>query len=128
MRIAVCFFGLSRSLRTTHESIRENVLDPCRRTGETVSLAHLYYQGRVTNVRSGEDAVLDPDDYRLLDLDAVWLQFKVPAELASIVERLKPFGDEWNDGFSSLNNLIRQLYSLSSVYQMTRLYEPDVVW
>lgn len=127
MKIAVCFFGLSRSLATTHESIARNVVEPCRRHGETVTLAHLYHQSHVQSVRSGENAALDPDDYRLLDLDAVALRFTVPSHLAGILEAMKPYGDAWDNGFSSLSNLIRQLYSLSAAFKMAQLHDPDIV-
>ncbi|SDL68723.1 hypothetical protein [Paracoccus chinensis] len=127
MKIAVCFFGLSRALATTHESIARNVIEPCRRHGETVTLAHLYHQARVQSARSGENADLDPDDYRLLDLDAVALRFTVPSQLAGILEDMKPHGDAWDNGFSSLSNLIRQLYSLSASFKMAQLHDPDIV-
>lgn len=127
MKIAVCFFGLSRSLVTTRDSIMQNVIEPCRQHGETVTLAHLYHQPHVTNARSGEDAPLDPDDWRMLEVDAVSLQFTVPGQLDRIVEELKPYGDAWKNGFTSLQNLVRQLYSLSAVFSMARLYQPDVV-
>lgn len=127
MKIAICFFGLSRSLPTTLDSIERHVVAPCRAHGETVKLAHLYYQNHVASVRSGEDAPLDPDDYRLLGLDAVSLQFTPPSHLSRIVDEMKPHGDAWKNDFSSLGNLIRQLYSLQAVATVARSYTPDLV-
>ena len=127
MKIAVCFFGLSRSLATTHESIARNVIEPCRRRGETVTLAHLYQQARIQSARSGENAELDPQDYRLLELDAVTLCLTVPPQLGGILEDMKPHGDAWNNDFSSLSNLIRQLYSLSAAFRMAQWHDPDIV-
>ncbi|MBT8408673.1 MAG: hypothetical protein KJN93_03500, partial [Alphaproteobacteria bacterium] len=73
-RIALCYFGISRSLSFTIGSIRNNVIGPAQAAGESKSYAHLYRQDKVVNPRTGEDHAMDPDEYRLLAADEVLLE------------------------------------------------------
>lgn len=113
-KIAVCFFGITRSLRHTIASIEENVLAPARLCGEVKIYAHFFRQKEIDNPRSGEVGELDTEEYRLLNPD--WLQLEEPDTCLSRwnFEAIKGYGDHyyWNDGFRSMRNLMHQLHSL----------------
>lgn len=115
-RLAICFFGITRSLRYTFPALQANILDPARRQFRSVSVyAHLYDQDRIHNPRSGEAGALDTEEYKLLNAD--WLCQEKPDGIAQAagLDQLKSYGDSWEDGFNSLHNLLLQLHSLKSV-------------
>lgn len=67
-RVALCFFGLTRSLNHTLESIKENVIGKIEKEGYEVDVfLHTYNDvTHLTNGRTGEDDDLDTDQWHLL--------------------------------------------------------------
>lgn len=113
--VAVCFFGITRSLGTTLSSIEENVLAPAREVGTLRVYAHLFRQEAIVNTRSGENGLVDLEEHRLLPCD--WLELEEPEHCLPTwdFEGLKSAGDAWSDDFRSLRNLVHQLHSLNRV-------------
>ena len=114
-RIAICFFGITRSLTHTIGSIEANILAPAREVGEVRIFAHFFRQTEIDNPRSGEKGAFRQDEHTLLNPD--WLELEDP-ELCLAehdFEGLKTYGDLWNDDFRSLRNLVHQLHSLNRV-------------
>ena len=68
-RVAVCFFGLTRSLNHTIDSIQQNLIGPIVEKGWEVDVfIHTYNDVRhLTNTRTGEDTDLDTEQWHLLD-------------------------------------------------------------
>ena len=127
-RIALAFFGITRSLRLTQGSVRRNLVDPARALGSDVRLfGHFYDQERIENPRSGESGPLDRDEYRLLDLDVV--EREPPGDCLALhsFDTLKAAGDPWKDGFISLRNLVHQLHSLRRVTELALDWQPHLV-
>ena len=62
-KIAICFFGITRSLKYTIGSIEENILNPARTLGDVRVFAHFFNQERVENSRSRESTALDRSEY-----------------------------------------------------------------
>lgn len=126
-RIAVCFFGITRSLETTIGSIRSNVLEPARRLGTVRLFTHLYALDRIDNLRSGEHAQHRVEEHELLGSD--WTALEEPGACleARGIDDLKVYGDTWGDGFQSLRNLVHQLHSLDVVTAEALEWQPDVV-
>ncbi|CAM9396563.1 unnamed protein product [Ascophyllum nodosum] len=57
-RVAVCFFGLTRSLRWTLPSVRHRLLDVLRESGMSVdTFVHTYDLKEVYNERAGEEGI-----------------------------------------------------------------------
>jgi hypothetical protein len=121
MKIAICFFGITRNLKDhTLDSIEKHLmasvaeLDPAYK-----KFGHFNLVSRLSNPRSGEeDIAIDPNEFKLLNCDAVshtdqsWLDGNLD------FEQIQKYGDAWEDNFSSLKNLIRQLYSLNRVTEL----------
>ncbi len=127
-RIAVVFFGITRSLRLTVGSIRQNLIAPARAmASELRTFGHFYDQDRIDNPRSNESGTLDPDEFRLLDLDEV--ERELPGQCLDQhgFDRLKAAGDPWKDDFASLRNLVQQLHSLGRATDMALAWKPDMV-
>lgn len=126
-KIAICFFGITRSLKYTIGSIEENILNPARTLGDVRVFAHFFNQERVENSRSRESTALDRSEYKLLKPDCVVLE--APDECLSRheFEKLKSFGDTRHDKFQSLRNIVHALHSLEQVTDMALEWAPDVV-
>ena len=125
-KIAICFFGITRSLGFTIESIENRVLSPAREAGRVKVFSHFFNQRQIYNPRSGEVGLVDIYEQRLLPSD--WIAFEEPNEglPADDLERLKRFGDRWNDNFVSLRNVIHQLHSLDRVTTAAIGWSADV--
>ena len=127
MNIAIGFFGITRSLSYTIESIRENIFRPARKVGKINIYCHFYRQSVVENSRSGESGFFDPEEYKLLEPDDI--EFEVPGSCLAKwqYETIASYGDNWNDGFVSIKNLIHQLNSLHAVTIMIDRNNPDLI-
>lgn len=126
-RIAIGFFGITRSLKWTLPSIQENIIQPARQLGEVRLFAHLYQQTHIANPRSGEDELLDPEEYRLLKCDEVTLEAPGGCLEEARYDWILSHGDAFHDGGKSLANLIHQLHSLRILGEMIYTWRPDVV-
>lgn len=127
-RIALVYFGITRSLPLTLGSIRQNLVGAARAVTPTLrQFGHFYRQDRIENPRSGEIGPLDPEQYRLLDLDEVELEAPGVCLANYGFDRLKLLGDYWDDGFVSLRNLVHQLHSLKRATLMALAWRPDLV-
>lgn len=113
--IALCFFGITRSLRHTLPSIEAKAIRPARAAGDIRIYAHFFRQQHLVHARTGETGMLDLDEYRLLKPD--WLELEEPDTCLETwdFEEMKRHGDFWQNDFFSLRNLIHQLHSLNRV-------------
>lgn len=127
MRIAVCFFGITRALGTTIESITENILLPARRLGQVRVFAHIYPLAHVHNPRTQEEGELDANEYRLLGADELLLEEPGACLARWRYPEIAAFGDPTGDDFKSLRNLLHQLHSLREVSELALAWEPDIV-
>ncbi|RDV29192.1 hypothetical protein DXV75_01655 [Alteromonas aestuariivivens] len=126
-KIAVCFFGITRSLSHTIASIKENILEHASRLGNSGTFAHFFDQAYIDNPRSGEKSGLNRDEYQLLNADRVLLE--PPKNILSNpkFEEICRFGDLYDDKYQSLQNLFHQLWSLHCVTNLAMKWQPDVV-
>lgn len=126
-KIAICFFGITRSLTHTIATIESNILSPARELGEVRVFAHFFHQVEINNPRSGEKGLLRQGEHTLLDPD--WLDLEAPEHCLAIYDFncLKSWGDSWNDDFRSLRNLVHQLHSLQKVTDAALKWQPDLV-
>lgn len=127
LKIAICFYGITRSLRHTIGSIKTNLIEPADKFGTVKTFAHFFDQDRVENPRSKESEQLDKNEFELLKADCVQLeQPDLCLDLLNF-EALKTFGDARRDGFNSLRNLVHALHSLKQVTEMAAEWRPDIV-
>lgn len=126
-RIAVCFFGITRSLAYTLPSIEKAVLAPAHATGETRLFGHFFRQTRIESPRTGEAVEVDPDEHRLLPLDAVELEVPGACLETWSFDEIQTYGDFWSNDFHTVRNLVHQLHSIRRVTLMALDWEPDIV-
>lgn len=128
LRIAVVFYGITRSLRFTLPSIEAQVIGPVRRVaGEAALFGHFFNQSHIDNPRTGETGALDPEEYRLLNLDAVEREAPDVCLALYPMDRIMAPGDRWKDGFRTLRNLVHQLHSLRRATLMAEAWGADLV-
>ena len=127
MRTAIAMFGIPRGSNITMPTIHRHFIEPACRLGECKVFYHLYEQDRVTNARSGEDGQLPRDAYA--PFAAFDGELEAPGACLARwnFDRIQQFGDEYDDGFGSIRNLIHQLHSLRQVTQRVAQWRPDVV-
>lgn len=124
--MAVCFFGITRSLSYTLPSIKRNVIEAAGKHGRIRAYGHFFLQHQIDNVRSGERGSFDPFEYHKLDLDQVELEEPGLCLKERRFDYLRTFGDFWQDDFRSLRNLVHQLHSLDRVTKMVLQDEAEV--
>lgn len=116
--IAICFFGITRSLRYTIDNIVAHVITPARAAGSVRLYGHFFAQSHVYNPRNGENGRFPADEHALLNLDA--LELEEPEHCLGLRDHagLAAWGDAWDNGGHSLRNLVHQLHSLDRVTNM----------
>lgn len=135
-KIAICFFGITRSLKLTHASIIANVVNPINEIAESEVLCHFYDLNEIANIRTSEFAQQDARDAYLLKPD--WIEFEEPngCLVKWNFESIKKYGDITTDDFKTISNLIHQLHSLKKVsdevlrrnYDICIFVRPDLVY
>jgi hypothetical protein len=114
--VYICFWGLTRSLKYTLDSITEVLNRFPNRTVflHTYELDELYSnpQGKEYNIQLNKDEwkLLNPD-YHIVDN-----QREVLSRLN--VEQYRSSGDPWNSDFKVLDNFILGMYSLKRVTEL----------
>jgi hypothetical protein len=126
MKIALAFFGLPRCSPVAFPSIERQLIAPLQSAGELQVFHHLYRQQHVFNPRSAENDAMAPGNYAPFERFRGRMEDR-PAGESELLQRLKPYGDAFQDGFHSLTNLLLQLQSLLAVTEMLMDEAPDVV-
>jgi hypothetical protein len=145
MKLAICFFGLMRSLLYTKDSIRSHIFDVLSELDvEYDVFVHTFNQTSIFNPRSQEfDVTLRLHDWRFLHPSKIILEDPsayIEPHVATLLPLLLSHGDPWGEGppHTSLGNLIKQLHSLqqvtslwlnaSSKYDVVIYCRPDVLF
>ena len=118
-KLAICFFGLLRSLSKTIMSLEKNIFNVLKEHQIEYDIyVHTYDVQHLCLKRSGENVKLNTDDYKLLHSDFIQIddqqQFLENYPCSEIFE----FGDPWKTDFQNSKNLLCQLNSLQQVTQM----------
>jgi hypothetical protein len=121
MKAAICFFGITRNLEQhTLGSIQKFLeLPVAKKDPDYRKFGHFNALLRTSNPRTGEENLIaSQEEYQLLNCHVSRFAAEEPSEVMHHFKAIKKFGDAWSDGFISLRNLIRQLYSLDQVTQL----------
>lgn len=115
MHIAICLWGIVRSLRYTINSLKQHCLDPITNGGHTYEIyMHTYrFSGTYTGVRSREIGVqLNFSEWNLISPDHVYVEDQDLFDQHVNYTQYETLGDPWNNNFTSMKNHIRALNSL----------------
>ena len=119
-KVAVCFYGLTRSLKYTIDSINTNILKKLDEAGiEYDIILHTYDLKHLKLKRSGEDNKLDVTEWKLLKPKYYKIDNQDQFDKSYNYDYIKSFGDAWNTNFENTYNLIRQFNSLQQVWKLS---------
>ena len=132
-RIALCFFGLTRSLKFTLSSIKKNILDPLSKDNiEYDIFLHTYKVKKpYTNPRAGETRIhLNSNEYKLLKPDHFLIEDKEEVSKEIQLEKYRTHGDPWGTestaipgNYTTLDNHILYLWSQK---QLTKMWSKEL--
>jgi hypothetical protein len=114
MKIALCFWGLTRSLKYTIDSIREFIFKPLDKYKiEYKIFMHTYtISSKYSNPHAGEENIeLDFNEYRLLNPDFFEIDDQDIIKQQIEITKYRSCKDPWNSGYICVDNFICAMYS-----------------
>ena len=117
-KICICFYGLTRSLKYTINSIQNNILKILIKNNYYFDIyLHTYNLDVINNERSNEiNLKLDNQEYKLLNCDYIKIDNQDDFDKTVNINQYLINGDPWPENPKvSLLNLLRQLNSLNKV-------------
>ena len=126
MKIALSFFGLTRSLRYTIQSIEKNILEELNKNNiEYDIFLHTYFletysNYRVNDVNEFTETIEDMDNNEYKLLKAKYLQIDNQDEIKKEIklEEYRTHQDPWNSNYNSVDNFILAQYSKLQLVKM----------
>ncbi len=129
-RVALCFWGLTRSLNFTVDSLRENILSILEKNGVKYDIfMHTYcFEGEYYNPFSCERGTLDFEQHKILmgeNPDPKFFKMENQHEIKEMLntEQYRTFEDPWGNGYGTCDNFILALYSKLQVTNLVRNLE-----
>ena len=122
-KICICFYGLTRSLKYTINSIQNNILKILIKNNYYFDIyLHTYNLDVINNRRSNEINIkLDNQEYKLLNCDYIKIDNQKNFDKSININQYLIKGDPWPENPKvSLLNLIRQLNSLNKVASLIK--------
>jgi hypothetical protein len=122
MRVAIGFFGITRSLKYTIKSIDENILDIFNKNNIKYDIyIHTYHLTNYKNVRTSEvinNADINNEEYKLLN--ANYIEIDDQEEIKQKINLLlyRTHKDPWETNYNSVDNFILAQYSKLKLTKM----------
>ena len=119
--VALCFFGITRSLKYTKESIKKNMIDILEKNGFKVDIFMHTYQikGAYRNYRAKEFTnEIDNEEYKLLKVDHLQIDDQDEIKIKLNLKQYRSHPDPWKSNYNSVDNFILAQYSK---YQLKQL-------
>lgn len=121
--IALCFFGITRSLKYTLPSIEKYIFDSLKEHNISYDIfLHTYslnwYENRrnreknITNIDNDEYKLLNPNYYQVDDQDEIKKQLDLP--------KYRSQQDPFKNGYNSVDNFILAQYSKHNIVNMIK--------
>jgi len=126
MKVAIGFFGLTRSLKHTISSINEKILDVLTKNNiEYDILMHTYYLTNINNVWAGEhdNSLIDNEEYKLLNPKYFIQDNQDEIKKQLNLELYRTQKDPWNTNYNTLDHFILASYSK---YKLTNMIEEHI--
>ncbi len=122
MQVALGFFGITRSLKFTIDSIKHNITDSLNELGYDFKIfLHTYALDSYNNVRTGESTTqIDNDEYKLLNPDYFVIENQDEVKKNLNLEQYRKYPDPWNTQYDSVDNFILGQYSKMKLTKMIK--------
>ena len=118
MKVALCFWGLTRSLKYTIHSINKYILEVFKDKNieYKIFLHTFHFDSNYNNPRANEsDIELDFDEYKLLNPDYVEIEDQDEVKTNIGMNKYRTFPDPWESDYVSVDNFICAMYSKKQV-------------
>tara|TARA_B110000261_G_scaffold133797_1_gene150740 strand:- start:90 stop:755 length:666 start_codon:yes stop_codon:yes gene_type:complete len=116
---AVCFFGLTRSVKYTLPSIEKNIYQVLKENNINYEVyLHTYDLRKLNLKRSNENVDLDTEEWKLLKPNYYKIDSQEEFDKSYDYEFIKKYGDYWKTNFQNTFNLIRQFNSLKQLQKL----------
>ena len=128
MKVAIGFFGITRSLKYTIDSIRENVFNALDSENiEFDVFVHCYFLTTYKNIRTGENiqnsSQIDNDEYKLLNPKYYKQDNQDDIAENLNLKQFRTHRDPWNSNYNSVDNFILAAYSK---YMLTSMINQNI--
>lgn len=122
MKIALAFFGLTRSLSYTMPSIRKNILNIFIKNGiEYDIFLHTYQLKQYQNQRTNEKVSnINNEEYKLLSPKYVQIDDQIQIKEKLKMAQFRTHPDPWNTNYQSVDNFILAQYSKTYVTSLIK--------
>ena len=122
MQVALGFFGITRSLKFTIDSIKHNITDSLNELDYDFKIfLHTYALDSYNNVRTGESTTqIDNDEYKLLNPDYFVIENQDEVKKNLNLEQYRKYPDPWNTQYDSVDNFILAQYSKMKLTKMIK--------
>ena len=120
MKVCIAFFGITRWLSHTKDSILKNIISPLAAFFDLELVAHFYEDAFYEKPEGDlvENEFLPFDDIKINSADDL--------EQASELQDIKSFGDYCNNDFKSSRNLLLKLKSLEALHDFRQVRDSDI--
>jgi hypothetical protein len=114
MKVALAFWGLTRSLKQTYPTIQRHIFDVLKKhdINYTVFLHTYYVTTPYTNPRSKEfNLTLDNEEYTLLNAHYVQREDQDAVKQSLNLPQYRTHPDPWNSNYTMVDNFVLAMYS-----------------
>jgi len=114
MKVALCFWGLTRSLKYTLKSIQKQIITPLKDANiEYKIFVHTYeFESAYHNPRSKEQNIkLDFQEYKLLEPDYFQIENQDEIKEKINLKQYRTQPDPWENNYISMDNFLCAMYS-----------------
>ena len=121
MNIAICFWGIPRSLKYTIQSIQENILQVFHNNNITYKIFFHTYQvlEPYNNSRASEtNVILNNDEYKLLNADYICIDNQETIKTKINFESYRTMEDPWDTNYETMDNFILAMYSKKQLWKL----------
>lgn len=120
MKVALCFFGITRSLKYTHNSIKEKIFNIFIKNKIDYDIfMHTYELNTYRNIRTNEKSNnINNEEYKLIEPKYLLIdnQDEIKKELCLNKYRTHP--DPWKTSYNSVDNFILAQYSKYRILEL----------
>lgn len=123
MHLAICLWGLLRSLPHTIKSFEKYIVEPLKQYDITYDIILHTYQlnGSYSSTRNNEEKIeLNISNYHLLNPQYIYIENQLEFDTKINYQLYQTYGDPWKNHFQSFKNHLR---ALNSLYHITKVVE-----
>ena len=122
MKVAIGFFGITRSLRFTIDSINKQIFDVFKTNDIDYEVfIHTYHLDSYTNKRTNEDYKnIDNSEYKLLNAHYIQIDNQDEIKKQLNLEQYRTHKDPWKTQYNAVDNFILGSYSK---FKLTKMIE-----